>query len=152
ALRWGVSARRTLPFVTLVSVALVSALANGTDHVGLMEQGRSLMGFALGWLAFSVKWPKESAQSTLLSLALLPVASVIIGVLLEPLLGIRWLGVEYSGAIRLRGALIAAHLAMLGVWGAYAAVALLYLNRRASTAFWLAPICMLLVGLTVTRG
>lgn len=81
----------------------------------------SFVSLSISLLLFSVKY--DSKVVAVICLQYMPLVSVALGILAMPMGYTPWVD-EYTGAIRLRGALIPAHLAMLCVVAVYSYVIL----------------------------
>lgn len=112
----------------------------------------SYFSFIVIFLLFAINFNYQSQKNILLSIALLPILSILIG-----LIGFLWnrppWGIEYTGAFRLKGGAIAAHLAMLGTVSVYSLLLLIKNNHENNRKYYvllLLSICI--VVLTATRG
>jgi O-antigen ligase len=113
---------------------------------------RAFLGYAFPWLALLIKWDEQAANSCLTLLRALPIISIAAGVVLQ-LVGVTSVvRFEYTGAIRLEGALIGAHLAMVAFMAI--AVSLYELSRgsRLEGQFRWIMVNLAVLLLTVTRG
>ncbi|ASA26023.1 O-antigen ligase family protein [Paenibacillus donghaensis] len=78
---------------------------------------KAFIGLSLPFVFLLINWKKEVADRQIRILCMLPLVSVAVGVLLQ-LAGIHpFLDVEFTGAVRVQGANIPAHLAMLAFMG-----------------------------------
>lgn len=112
----------------------------------------SYFSFIVIFLLFAINFNYKSQKNILISIALLPILSVLIG-----LIGFLWnrppWGVEYTGAFRLKGGAIAAHLAMLGTVSVYSLLLLIKNNHDNSRKYYvLLFLSICIVVLTATRG
>ncbi|MDP4098956.1 O-antigen ligase family protein [Paenibacillus sp. P96] len=114
---------------------------------------KAFIGLSLPFVFLLIKWKKEVAQKHITMISLLPIISVSVGVLLSAA-GLHSLAaVEFTGAVRLQGANIPPHLAMLAFLGI--AVSLIELKRRSQqTVLFYAVLALnfLILISTGTRG
>jgi teichuronic acid biosynthesis protein TuaE len=78
---------------------------------------KAFIGLALPFFFLMIKWKKETVQKHIRIICLLPVVSVATGGILQVAHLYSFLNVEFTGAIRVQGANIAPHLAMLAFIG-----------------------------------
>ena len=78
---------------------------------------KAFIGLSLPFVFLLINWKKEVAETQIRIICLLPVVSVIAGVLLQVAHLHNLLDVEFTGAVRIQGANIPAHLAMLAFMG-----------------------------------
>jgi hypothetical protein len=107
----------------------------------------SFVSLSISLLLFSVKY--DSKVIAAICLQYMPLVSVVLGILAMPLGYTPWVD-EYTGAIRLRGALIPAHLAMLCVVAVYSYVILDAFNVKQRPLILILNI--LIAFLSGTRG
>lgn len=152
ALRLGVEGRRLLflaAFTIGVYVASVLKYAYAERH-GTGRLIVSYLSLATPFLVVALRVAAADRDAILRLVAALPYISVIIGLLLVPT-GLKpWVD-EYTGAFRLRGALIAPHFAMLCV-GSVLAGSLLFFSRASRWGAWAAIGSVLLALASGTRG
>lgn len=131
-----------IAYISLLFISFV----NGGEVV------RSVFAFAgliIPLLFYGIKLRNDQAQYLFYLLALAPLISVCIGIVFN-LIGI-W-GVfkhEYTGALRLRGATISAHLAFLAITASFASSILIFQGKKYSKALLLINTVIIL--LTGTR-
>ncbi|MFB5674302.1 O-antigen ligase family protein [Paenibacillus terreus] len=114
---------------------------------------KAFIGLSLPFCFLLIKWKKEVAQKHMTMISLLPIISVGIGLLLSVAGLHSFTDVEFTGAVRVQGANIPPHLAMLAFLGI--AVALIELKRRPrQTVFFYAVLALnfLILIATGTRG
>lgn len=78
---------------------------------------KAFIGLSLPFVFLLINWKKEVAETHIRIICLLPVVSVVAGVLLQAANLHNLLDVEFTGAVRIQGANIPAHLAMLAFMG-----------------------------------
>ncbi|GGF83524.1 hypothetical protein GCM10010912_30850 [Paenibacillus albidus] len=78
---------------------------------------KAFIGLSLPFVFLLINWKKEVAERQIRIICLLPIVSVLAGVLLQAAHLHSLLDVEFTGAIRIQGANIPAHLAMLAFMG-----------------------------------
>ncbi|NHN29937.1 O-antigen ligase family protein [Paenibacillus agricola] len=114
---------------------------------------KAFIGLALPFVFLLIEWKKEMAQRHIQIICLLPLVSVAVGLLLQLAHLYPFLDVEFTGAVRVQGANIAPHLAMLAFLGI--TIALIETKRRPEKAkffyFTLAANFAVLIA-TGTRG
>lgn len=150
---WGFSKSRIylwISFSAIVFISSIGAFFYGV-HIDILNLVRAYVSFSMVFLFFALQIPKTHINSILDSIISLPFMSLIIG-----FIGILWgwfpWVFEYgTGAFRLRGGVIAAHLAMLSVVSIYA---ILYkLNSSNNRKYYiLLFLSASVVVLTATRG
>lgn len=149
---YGLSKKR-IKLIFFFTIPVLLSLFSGiilNKNVDLVLVSKSYLSFLTIFLIFAISLPKSHFDSILEAIIYLPYFSLFIGCI-----GIFWgwepWNVEYTGAFRLRGAVIAAHLAMLGVVSVYA---ILYkLNHEKRKKYYiLLFLSILIVALTATRG
>ncbi|MNI07858.1 O-Antigen ligase [compost metagenome] len=114
---------------------------------------KAFIGLGLPFVFLMIKWPKEMAQRHIQIICLLPIVSVAAGVMLQLANLYSFLDIEFTGAIRVQGANIAPHLAMLAYLGI--TIALIEAKRNPSKAVFF--YCTLAINFAVliatgTRG
>ncbi len=114
---------------------------------------KAFIGLALPFVFLLIQWKKEMAQRHIQIICLLPLVSVAAGLLLQLAHLYSFLDVEFTGAVRVQGANIAPHLAMLAFLGI--TIALIETKRNPDKAkffyFTLAANFAVLIA-TGTRG
>ncbi|NQX67680.1 O-antigen ligase family protein [Paenibacillus alba] len=78
---------------------------------------KAFIGLTLPFFFLMIKWKKETAKRHIQILCLLPLISVATGIVLQLAHLYSFLNVEFTGAVRVQGANIAPHLAMLAFLG-----------------------------------
>ncbi|MFB5763518.1 O-antigen ligase family protein [Paenibacillus medicaginis] len=114
---------------------------------------KAFIGLSLPFFFLLIKWKKEVAQKHITMISLLPIISVGAGLLLSVAGLHSFTAVEFTGAVRVQGANIPPHLAMLAFLGI--AVALIELKRRPrQTVFFYSVLALnfLILISTGTRG
>lgn len=93
---------------------------------------KAFIGLSLPFFFLLIQWKKEVAEKQIRLISLLPIISVVVGLVLQ-VAGIHsFTDVEFTGAIRVQGANIPPHLAMLSFLGI--AVCLIEVKRRPQQA------------------
>jgi teichuronic acid biosynthesis protein TuaE len=154
ALIRGVDRRLVLPVLAYVGLAMLSYL-HGDLAPGLNagQMASTFVTLTIAWVALAVKWDWERDARYLKVLAFIGPGCVGFGVLLN-LAGLHSLWNEptaFDVSWRLRGASIAAQLAMM----AFASCIAAYVCHRLTgwrPARWLVPLNALILALTLTRG
>lgn len=78
---------------------------------------KAFIGLSIPFVFLLINWKKEVAKQQIRIICLLPMISVLVGLLLQ-VAGIHnFLNIEFTGAVRIQGANIPAHLAMLAFMG-----------------------------------
>lgn len=118
---------RLAPLVPIVAVVAMWALSGlyaypmpGNSFVQSLSSGVTL---SIGWLIAAVPLDRSETQKMLYLVTVLPLASLLFGLLLSPF-GFAVLVTDYSGAVRLQGATIPAYFAGLCVVALGAAIRL----------------------------
>lgn len=78
---------------------------------------KAFIGLSLPFMFLLINWKKQVAETHIRIISLLPVVSVAAGVLLQAAHLHSLVNVEFTGAVRIQGANIPAHLAMLAFLG-----------------------------------
>ncbi|WP_340021542.1 O-antigen ligase family protein [Paenibacillus sp. FSL K6-1096] len=78
---------------------------------------KAFIGLSLPFVLLLINWKKEIADKQIRLIALLPLVSILLGVLLQAANLHPMLAVEFTGAVRVQGANIPPHLAMLAFIG-----------------------------------
>jgi O-antigen ligase len=78
---------------------------------------KAFIGLSLPFMFLLINWKKEVAEKQIRIIAMLPLVSMLIGVLLQIAHLHSLLAVEFTGAVRIQGANIPPHLAMLAFMG-----------------------------------
>ncbi|ULO06690.1 O-antigen ligase family protein [Paenibacillus sp. 19GGS1-52] len=114
---------------------------------------KAFIGLSLPFVFLLINWKKEVAERHIRMICLLPVVSVLAGVLLQLVHLHSLLDVEFTGAVRIQGANIPAHLAMLAFMGVAIPFIEIKRNPQRARFFYivLALNFFILVG-TGTRG
>ncbi|MCX2755478.1 O-antigen ligase family protein [Gordonia sp. 4N] len=143
----------TLAILLFGSFAMYGVLfapsASGIDQATLF---RALMGFSFAWIVLFVRLTPKDARTMLFAIAALPAVSLAYGA------GLRVLGYsalfqdEYTGVIRLSGASIPAHLAMLSFVGVIAGLAYGIMFRESSISTSMVILNILVCCASLTRG
>jgi teichuronic acid biosynthesis protein TuaE len=114
---------------------------------------KAFIGLSLPFFFLLIQWKEEVAKRHILIICLLPIVSIIVGFLLQAVHLYTFLDVEFTGAVRVQGANIPPHLAMLACLGV--AIPLIELRRSPSKAiYWysLIGINFMILVATGTRG
>lgn len=149
-----VNLSNSLPILALF-LMLIFSYTFSDLHPAMSELGPfvALLGLSAPFFILIVKWSNKMANKIIFCIILLPLISVFVGLVLS-LLGIHsFIIEEISGAIRLRGANIGAHLAMLAFLGF--SISLVELKRnleKKSTFFLFMCINFFILLSTGTRG
>lgn len=107
-------------------------------------------GYILGWIFFYVNW--DDAIKYLYVIAILPIISVILGIVLNVVHV--WDFFQNIDSIRLQGASIPPHLAMLGLVGMVSALTLYYIGdlKKQKLYMFIVLIDFIIIMGTITRG
>lgn len=114
---------------------------------------KAFIGLSLPFVFLLINWKREVAEQHIRIICLLPLVSLLAGVLLQAAHLHNFLEVEFTGAVRIQGANIPAHLAMLAFMGI--AIPFIELKRKPqSSKFFYSMLALnffILIG-TGTRG
>ncbi|WP_410513687.1 O-antigen ligase family protein [Paenibacillus sp. BR2-3] len=114
---------------------------------------KAFIGLSLPFVFLLINWKKEVAERHIKIICLLPGISIVAGILLQAAHLHNFLDVEFTGAVRIQGANIPAHLAMLAFMGI--AIPFIEIKRNPQSArFFYSMLALnffILVG-TGTRG
>lgn len=153
-LRYGVAWFRLLPLAALAaSFALTWLWGRPAEDLAAAASGKALLGLAAPLLIMAVRWPEREAGRLLHVVLFLPVISLAAGLGLQAANLHPVIMREFTGALRLQGANIPAHLAFLA-FVALAAAILLWKRRprRGAFLFGMMAVLFLILLLTGTRG
>jgi O-antigen ligase len=90
---------------------------------------KAFIGLSLPFVLLLINWKKEVAEKQIRIITLLPLVSMLIGVVLQAANIHSLVAVEFTGAVRVQGANIPPHLAMLAFMG----VAIAFIEIKRST-------------------
>jgi teichuronic acid biosynthesis protein TuaE len=154
ALIRGVDRRLILPVLAYLGLAALSWLHDElTPGLNASQMASTFVTLTLAWIALAVKWDWERDARYLKVAAFIAPACVAAGVVLD-VAGLHSMWKEptaFDVSWRLRGASIAAQLAMMALASCVAA----YVCHRLTgwrAARWLVPLNALILALTLTRG
>ncbi|ANS73295.1 polysaccharide polymerase [Paenibacillus yonginensis] len=111
---------------------------------------KSFIGLSLPFVFLLIKWRKEVAERQMKIICLLPIVSVGVGAVLQLLHLHELLDVEFTGAVRLQGANIPPHLAMLSFLGT--AVPFVELKRGGANPKFLYTVMAVNFGILIATG
>ncbi|WP_379132273.1 O-antigen ligase family protein [Paenibacillus sp. sgz500958] len=114
---------------------------------------KAFIGLSLPFVFLLINWKKEVAEVHIRLICLLPAVSVLAGILLQAAHLHNLLDVEFTGAVRIQGANIPAHLAMLAFIGVAVSFIEIKRNPQSQRFYYmmLALNFLILIG-TGTRG
>ncbi|WP_223066910.1 O-antigen ligase family protein [Paenibacillus caui] len=115
---YGISLKFAYPVLALCAMVFITFFVS--DWLPLLTASiavKSFIGLSLPFCFLLINWRKEVAQRQVQIICLLPAVSVGVGMVLQFLHLHSMLDVEFTGAIRLQGANIPPHLAMLAFLG-----------------------------------
>lgn len=116
--QYGVNTRNIYPIIALCFILFITySLSHFHPKLDIWTPFNAFFGFISYFLILIVKWDNKLAQKIINTIIFLPLISVVIGFLLDMLGKHSLLYEEYLGAVRLQGANIGAHLAMLAFIG-----------------------------------
>lgn len=113
-IQYGIHGRRFAPILAIIAIFIFTYVF--ADRHPLLTDAApvvTLIGMTAPFIFLLIRWPQNVAQMHIRIVCFLPMVSVACGVLFQ------WMGLntmfvtEYSGAVRLQGANIPAHLAFL---------------------------------------
>ena len=146
----GVDRRRLLPVAALAVMALLSfGPADSHPELTPLQVFRSFIALSTTWILLAARRTPQDAERQVFVLMALPLLDLVAGVLLWSVGLNEMVRHEYTGAWRLQGASIPAHLGILGGVGVGAAVHAWSMGRRG--AGLLAAVNLTIVVLTGTR-
>jgi teichuronic acid biosynthesis protein TuaE len=153
-LNYGIYRKLTGPILALALLLVTTQLyADKPIDLTTMAPVKAFIGLAIPFIFLIIRWPEKVAERHIRIVCLLPIISVLIGVVLQ-VTGVRpALVMIYTGAIRLQGANIAPHLAMLAFLGLY--FAMMEMKRKAKGSgyyYVIAGVNFLILLTTGTRG
>jgi len=145
--RWSMA----LPvFAYVIAATLTVVLGHRAANLSTSQMLSSFATLVIGWLALSVRWVWPRDLRYLKVVAALPIASLVIGVVLQGI-GMHTLVAHGSGVGRLQGASIAAQLALTSLVSATSAYVLYRQFRWRPAPYLLAADAAILVA-TFSRG
>ncbi len=115
---YGLRFRLSYPLWAMVALLFITFgasiwLPEMTSSIGI----KAFIGLSIPFVFLLINWKKEVADQQIRIICLLPVVSVIVGLLLQIAQIHNFLNIEFTGAVRIQGANIPAHLAMLAFMG-----------------------------------
>ncbi len=154
AMRYGINVKHTVPVVAFaVMLGSTYFLADMPPVLGTIDPIIAFIGLSSPFMLLVVRWPKHVAAMQVNIICLLPLVSVVVGILLE-IGGIHSLfDREFTGAIRLAGANIPPHLAFLAFMAFM--VSIIEAKRRPDKLvyyYMMMSVNFLILLLTGTRG
>jgi O-antigen ligase len=153
-LRYGVAWFRLLPVAALSAAFLMTWIwGDPVDALSSGDSLKALLGLTAPLLLMAVRWPEREAGRLLHLVLVLPIISIAVGIVFQAT-GIQPVVMkEFTGAPRLQGANIPAHLAFLAFTALMASI-LLWKKRPHGNAFLLGMMAVhfLILLLTGTRG
>lgn len=153
-LRYGIVWFRLLPVAVLaVSFALTWLWGKPDPMLAAADSGKALLGLAAPLAILAVRWPERVAVGMIRTVMALPAVCLAAGAMLEAADLHPVVMQEFTGAPRLQGASIPAHLAFLAFTG-FAAAVLEWKRkpRRGALLYAMMAINFLILLLTGTRG
>lgn len=151
---YGATFQFMAPLIVLsIILMLTYTFADFHPRLGSISPFISFLGMGAPFLILLVKWDRKLAGHIILLITLLPLVSIIAGVILQFAGLHEVMHQEYLGANRLQGANIAAHLAMLAFVGFGASI--IEIKRRDEMKllfFVLAALNFVIIFSTGTRG
>jgi len=151
---YGVETNYIYPLLALVILMVFSyTFSNLHPRLNQLDPLIAFTGLAAPFFILIVKFEKSISERLVKIILILPIISVVMGILFD-LLGIHpFMIQEYSGAFRLQGSNIAAHLAMLAYLGfTIGLVELKRQNKNKGYYFFIICINFLILLSTGTRG
>jgi teichuronic acid biosynthesis protein TuaE len=114
---------------------------------------KAFIGLAIPFTLLLINWKKEVAERQIRIICLLPLVSIVVGLLLQVAHIHPFLNVEFTGAVRIQGANIPPHLAMLAFMGVAIPFIEVKRNPRDARYFYILLVLnfFILIG-TGTRG
>lgn len=154
ALQYGMYGKRTMPVFAVIILCLIALfLSDKHPMLAPMAPVITMIGMMAPFLYLAIRWPPEVKEIHLKIIALLPLVSVIGGTIFQAMGLTTLMWAEYTGAIRLQGANIPAHLAFLAF--AAFAVSMIQLKRLPEQMLFyytMMGINFLIMLMTGTRG
>lgn len=154
ALRYGINFKQSVPvFAFAAMLGFSFVLADTPPILGAIDPVIAFIGLSSPFMLLVIRWPKHVAAMHVNIICLLPIVSVLVGMVLE-VGGIRSLfDREFTGAIRLAGANIPPHLAFLAFMAFM--VSIIEAKRRPNRLVYyytMMSVNFLILLLTGTRG
>ncbi|WP_238996581.1 O-antigen ligase family protein [Paenibacillus pinistramenti] len=115
---YGISTKFVYPVLALIGLLVITFFfSTWLPPLTTSIAVKSFIGLSLPFFFLLIKWKKEVAERQMKIICLLPAVSVAVGAVLQVLHMHSLLDVEFTGAVRLQGANIPPHLAMLAFLG-----------------------------------
>lgn len=148
---YGISMKFVYPLLAMCALLFITLffshwLPTLTGSIAI----KSFIGLSLPFFFLLINWGKEVAEKQMKLICLLPAVSVGAGVLLQLLHVHSLLDLEFTGAIRLQGANIPPHLAMLSFLGT--AIPFVELKRKGSNPRFLYSVLVINFVILVATG
>lgn len=150
----GMRLKLSAPLWAMVALLLITfGFSNWLPPMSASIAVKAFIGLSLPFVFLLINWKKEVAEKQIRIIAMLPLMSVLAGIALQVVHLHSFLDVEFTGAVRIQGANIPAHLAMLAFMGVAVAFIEIKRSTRHIRYFYvmLALNFLILVG-TGTRG
>ncbi|SEU00347.1 O-antigen ligase [Paenibacillus sp. NFR01] len=150
----GMRLKLSAPLWAMVALLLITfSFSNWLPPMSASIAVKAFIGLSLPFVFLLINWKKEVAEKQIRIIAMLPLMSVLAGIALQVVHLHSFLDVEFTGAVRIQGANIPAHLAMLAFMGVAVAFIEIKRSTRHIRYFYvmLALNFLILVG-TGTRG
>jgi teichuronic acid biosynthesis protein TuaE len=148
---YGISLRFVYPLLALVAMLFITfCFSTWLPLLTASIAIKSFIGLSLPFVFLLIKWKKEVAERQMKIICLLPAVSVAAGLVLQLLHVHSLLDVEFTGAIRLQGANIPPHLAMLAFLGT--AIPFVELKRTGANPKFLYTVMVINFGILIATG
>jgi hypothetical protein len=134
----------------LVMLMITFSFSNWLPGYGMGIAIKAFIGLAIPFVILMIKWEQKVADVHLKLLCILPLVSILAGLVLEGLHFYPFLSVEFTGAVRVQGANIPPHLAMLAVLGMM--IALMETRRKADSKTYFMVMMVINFAILVATG
>jgi teichuronic acid biosynthesis protein TuaE len=134
----------------LIILFYTYVLSTRPEFLDALQPFKSFIGLTTAWLIFSLNWNPQRIPKYIHSIGFLAIINVLLGIALHLLRIKPVYAQEYTGAFRLTGSTIAAHLAMLAFVGIVAAMG--EVGRGKKNFLWLGVVNFGILVATGTRG
>jgi teichuronic acid biosynthesis protein TuaE len=150
-LRYGFRQIVNAPILAFIVVLFLTfTVSDRHPNLSMLQPFKSFLGLTLGWYIFNLKWKPKNINKYIFSLSIMAVINLGFGVILK-IAGVRpFYHYDFTGAFRLSGSSIAAHLAMLAYIGIQ--VSINEVPRGKKNYLWLSLFNFAILVATGTRG
>lgn len=148
---YGISLKFVYPVLAMCALLIITFFfSDWLPTLTASVAVKSFIGLSLPFFFLLINWSRETAEKQMRIICLLPAVSVLAGLILQLLHVHSLLDIEFTGAIRLQGANIPPHLAMLAFLGT--AIPFVELKRSGAKPKFLYSVLVVNFGILIATG